>query len=55
MAMQDSQTVATDESSSLISSDKVEGTAVYDRILAIRMISLLARCDKSGGLFVRIG
>ena len=31
MAMQDSQTVATDESSSLISSDKVEGTAVYDR------------------------
>ena len=31
MAMQDSQTVATDELSSLISSDKVEGTAVYDR------------------------
>ena len=31
MAMQDSRTVATDESSSLISSDKVEGTAVYDR------------------------
>ena len=31
MAMQDSQTVATDESSSLICSDKVEGTAVYDR------------------------
>ena len=31
MAMQDSHTVATDESSSLISSDKVEGTAVYDR------------------------
>jgi hypothetical protein len=31
MAMQDSQTVATDESSSLISSDKVEGTVVYDR------------------------
>ena len=31
MAMQDSQTVATDESSSLIPSDKVEGTAVYDR------------------------
>ena len=31
MAMQDSQTVATDKSSSLISSDKVEGTAVYDR------------------------
>ena len=31
MAMQDSQTVATDEFSSLISSDKVEGTAVYDR------------------------
>jgi hypothetical protein len=31
MAMQDSQTVATDETNSLISSDKVEGTAVYDR------------------------
>ena len=31
MAMQDSQTVATDETSTLISSDKVEGTAVYDR------------------------
>jgi hypothetical protein len=31
MAMQDTQTVATDETSSLISSDKVEGTAVYDR------------------------
>ena len=31
MAMQDSQTVATDGSSSLISSDKVEDTAVYDR------------------------
>ena len=31
MAMQDSPTVATDETSSLISSDKVEGTAVYDR------------------------
>ena len=31
MAMQDSQSVATDETSALISSDKVEGTAVYDR------------------------
>ena len=31
MAMQDSGTVATGETSSLISSDKVEGTAVYDR------------------------
>ena len=31
MAMQDSQSVATDETSSLISSDKVEGTAVYNR------------------------
>ena len=31
MAMQDSQSIATDETSSLISSDKVEGTAVYDR------------------------
>jgi hypothetical protein len=31
MAMQDSQTVATDETSTLISSDKVEGRAVYDR------------------------
>jgi hypothetical protein len=31
MAMQDSQTVATDETSTLISSDKVEGTAVYNR------------------------
>ena len=31
MAMQDSQPVATDETSTLISSDKVEGTAVYDR------------------------
>src|ERR687898_912245 len=31
MAMQESRTVATDETSSLISSDKVEGTAVYDR------------------------
>jgi hypothetical protein len=31
MAMQDSRTVATDETSSLISSDKVEGTAVYNR------------------------
>jgi PRC-barrel domain len=31
MAMQDRPTVATDETSSLISSDKVEGTAVYDR------------------------
>jgi PRC-barrel domain len=31
MAMQESRNVATDETSSLISSDKVEGTAVYDR------------------------
>ncbi|MCC2664970.1 MAG: photosystem reaction center subunit [Geminicoccaceae bacterium] len=31
MAMQDSQSVATDETSTLISSDKVEGTAVYNR------------------------
>jgi hypothetical protein len=31
MAMQDSQTVATDETGTLISSDKVEGTAVYNR------------------------
>ena len=31
MAMQDSQSVATDETSTLISSDKVEGTAVYSR------------------------
>ena len=31
MAMQDSESVATDETSSLISSDKVEGTVVYDR------------------------
>jgi hypothetical protein len=31
MAMQESQTIATDETSSLISSDKVEGTAVYNR------------------------
>ena len=31
MAMQQTRNVATDESSSLISSDKVEGTAVYDR------------------------
>jgi hypothetical protein len=31
MAMQETRTVATDETSSLISSDKVEGTAVYDR------------------------
>jgi hypothetical protein len=31
MAMQDSQSVATNETSALISSDKVEGTAVYDR------------------------
>jgi myo-inositol-hexaphosphate 3-phosphohydrolase len=31
MAMQQTRTVATDETSSLISSDKVEGTAVYDR------------------------
>ena len=31
MAMQETRTVATDETSTLISSDKVEGTAVYDR------------------------
>ena len=31
MATQDTQTVATDETDSLISSEKVEGTAVYDR------------------------
>jgi PRC-barrel domain len=31
MAMQESQSVATDETSALISSDKVEGTAVYNR------------------------
>ena len=31
MAMQDSQSVAMDETSALISSEKVEGTAVYDR------------------------
>ena len=31
MAMQDPQSVATDETSTLISSDKVEGTAVYNR------------------------
>ena len=31
MAIQQTRNVATDESSSLISSDKVEGTAVYDR------------------------
>jgi hypothetical protein len=31
MAMQDSQSVATDETNTLISSDKVEGTAVYNR------------------------
>src|SRR5262245_20701732 len=31
MAMQETQSVATDETSALISSDKVEGTAVYDR------------------------
>jgi PRC-barrel domain len=31
MAIQESRNVATDETSSLISSDKVEGTAVYDR------------------------
>jgi hypothetical protein len=31
MAMQESRNVATDETSSLISSDKVEGTTVYDR------------------------
>jgi hypothetical protein len=31
MAMQDNQSVATDETSTLISSDKVEGTAVYNR------------------------
>ena len=31
MAIQDNQSVATDETSTLISSDKVEGTAVYNR------------------------
>ena len=31
MAMQDSRPVATDETSTLISSDKVESTAVYNR------------------------
>jgi hypothetical protein len=31
MATRDSQSVATDETSTLISSDKVEGTAVYNR------------------------
>jgi hypothetical protein len=31
MAIQESRNVATDETSSLISSDKVEGTSVYDR------------------------
>jgi hypothetical protein len=31
MPMQDSQSVATGETSALISSDKVEGTAVYNR------------------------
>src|SRR5688572_27217944 len=31
MPMQDNQSVATDETSTLISSDKVEGTAVYNR------------------------
>jgi hypothetical protein len=31
MAMQNSPTVATDETTTMISSDKVEGTAVYDR------------------------
>jgi hypothetical protein len=31
MAMQQSQSVATDETGALISSDKVEGTAVYNR------------------------
>ena len=31
MAMQDSKAVATDETNTLISSDKVEGTAVYNR------------------------
>ena len=31
MAMQETQSVATDETSALISSDKVEGTAVYNR------------------------
>lgn len=31
MAMQQASSVATDETSRLISSDKVEGTAVYDR------------------------
>ena len=30
MAMQDSHAVATDETDTLISSDKVESTAVYD-------------------------
>jgi hypothetical protein len=31
MAIQENRNIATDETSSLISSDKVEGTAVYDR------------------------
>ena len=31
MAMRDNQSVTTDETSTLISSDKVEGTAVYNR------------------------
>jgi hypothetical protein len=31
MAMQHSQSVATDETRALIASDKVEGTAVYNR------------------------
>jgi hypothetical protein len=31
MAMQNSQAVETDETSTLISSDKVDGTAVYNR------------------------
>jgi hypothetical protein len=31
MAMQQGRSVATDETSDLISSDKVEGTAVYNR------------------------
>jgi PRC-barrel domain len=31
MAMQQAQAVATDETSTLISSDKVEGTTVYNR------------------------
>ena len=31
MAMQNTQTVSTDETETLISSDKVEGTTVYDR------------------------